>query len=797
MSESSQASAGLFQVEGGSIPLEGVEVEGDIIGRGAKVTLRQRFRNVEDNAIEVVYKFPLPEGAAICGFKAIVDDRVIEGHIEEREEAFELYDQALSDGHGAQLLDEERPNIFTLSVGNIKPQSTVVIEISYVVLLDTHGTEVRFSLPTTISPRYTPENQPDRNGIPVTAIVNPPIALSVPYGLKINVNIHGRKKVASIGSASHPINTEFTDDKAAIGFTSDTAAMDRDFILTIVYQQEFANRGFVFHDRDDDSYVQIDFMPHEDRSAAHNDDRSREREIVFVLDCSGSMAGESIDEAKTALEIMIKALNPDTSFNIYRFGRSFEHLFKRSKAYSKEGMQAALTYISNTDASLGGTEMLAPLKDIYQHQLKANQHRDIVVITDGEVSNENEIIDLAKRHADKTALHMVGIGNGSNEFLIRSLARLSGGASELIAPNERIEPKILRIFKKVMDGRLRNVKIHWGMDVDQAPVALNAFISQGMSIFARITGAVAEHTSVKITGETRSGLRAWDIALSAVDEGSPIPILWARERIRDIEEGNTQGSRQRERTDRKSTKAIIEISKRYGIVSSETSFIGIERRSESEKSTAEIVLRKVPVMLTKGWGGLFDRTAAKISVHDSVTMYCRREKPSLEQYSFQRITDIQEDNDSGNVIYASAASLLKEKNWFKFDIPTFLRKRAGVPPVSDKKDFLLEILSRQQATGGFEFDESLLEYASLTGVRDMAEMISVKAHTDKAKILMTMLILLILEMQFGERRDEWEGIVEKSRRWLQAEIEKHEPTIDQQPLEIWLRDFLTKGHASE
>jgi Ca-activated chloride channel family protein len=147
MSEGVQAGAGLFQIDGGAIPLEGVEVQGDIIGRGAKVTLRQRFRNVEDNPIEVVYKFPLPEGAAICGFKAIVDDRVIEGQIEERDKAFELYDKALSDGHGAQLLDEERPNIFTLSVGNVKPQSTVVIEISYVILMIRMGQRLDSTCP--------------------------------------------------------------------------------------------------------------------------------------------------------------------------------------------------------------------------------------------------------------------------------------------------------------------------------------------------------------------------------------------------------------------------------------------------------------------------------------------------------------------------------------------------------------------------------------------------------------------------------------------------------------------------
>jgi Ca-activated chloride channel family protein len=147
MNKSSEVEGILFQKNGKPVPLAGVEVQGDIIGRGAKVNISQRFRNTEKKPIEAVYKFPLPENATVCGFRALIDGRIVEGKIEEKEKAFELYDKALADGHKAQLMDEERPNIFTLSVGNIKPDSTVVIEITYITLLDSHKSEVRFFLP--------------------------------------------------------------------------------------------------------------------------------------------------------------------------------------------------------------------------------------------------------------------------------------------------------------------------------------------------------------------------------------------------------------------------------------------------------------------------------------------------------------------------------------------------------------------------------------------------------------------------------------------------------------------------
>jgi len=780
----SEAITGLFQKNGGYIPLEGVEVQGDIVGRGAKVQMRQRFRNMEDNSIEVVYKFPLPESAAICGFKAIVDDRIIEGQIEEREKAFEIYDKALSDGHGAQLLDEERPNIFTLSVGNVKPKSVVVIEISYVMLLDTHGSEVRFYLPTTISPRYTPENQPDQNGIPVHDLVNPPFALHVPYGLKLNINVHNFKGIASVGSASHLINTEFTGDIAVVSFASEITDMDRDFILTVVYKQDFVNRGFLFRDRDA-SFIQVDFMPDADTSTGDQEDIDRNREIIFLLDCSGSMGGSSIAEAKKALEIMIKALNPGTLFNIYRFGSTFEHLFSRSMEYNEKRMTEALTYLSETDASLGGTAVLAPLKNIYLDKLKGSQCRDIVLITDGEVGNEDQVMDLVKRFADNTKLHTVGIGNGPNEFFIKGLARTSRGASELIAPHERIEPKVLRIFNKVINGSIRNIRIDWGVDVEQAPVNFAAFIGQGMSIFAHIKGGHAEYQSIKVTGETRSGLRTWDIELAPVSkEETPIPLLWAREKIRDIEEDSMQGSRQRERINKKSSRDIVEISKQYGIASSLTSFVGVEKRSEHDKSMGEIVLRKVPAMLTKEWGGLSDRRAAKVDMSSRYDMampsYIRVSQPEPASYcTADRCID-------SSIMSRMAVSPIPYEDP-NLDVPAYLRQGRSV---SKGSDLLFDILSLQQAGGGFYIDRHVSEYLSLSDMKAIVENIHVSEECNMEKVLMSLIVLTILELKFEARRDEWEGVVEKSRRWLQYEMQRTSPTIDQQPLEQWVRDLL-------
>ncbi len=768
--------AGLCSTGGVQVPLEGVDVQGNIVGRGAAIKLRQRFRNIEKDPIEVVYKFPLPESAAVCGFKAFVGDRVIEGEIEEKDKAFELYDEALSRGHGTQLLDEERPNIFTLSVGGIKPGNSVMIEIAYVILLDAYESEVRFFLPTTISPRYVPDSMQEDHDIPVNDIVNPPFLFDVPYGLTLNITIHGKEGISSVASPSHHINTSFTGDSIHVSLTSEESSMNKDFILNIVQKEAFSSRAFLIEE-DGQHFVQIDFTPHKEPLELNAGRQKHGQEIVFVLDCSGSMAGESIKEAKKAMEIMIRALNPGTRFNIYRFGSQYESLFPTSQGFDNTTMNEALAYLARTDASLGGTEVLGPLKDIYVRESYSDFMRDIILITDGEISNEDEVRVLVQEHADKTNFHTVGIGSGPNEFLIKSLVRVANGAFELISTHERIESKVLRLFNKVLVGSIRNLKIEWDGDAltEQAPLHPIAFLDQGTSIFASLKDPCS---SIKIYGETGSGRREWIIDCTQVaDHDLPTARFWAREKIRDLEERaqGGSGSRQTERSGQKMNDDIIEISKRYGVISRETSFIGVEKRQESEQSTSEIVLRKVPVILTKGWGGLF-KAASCYSIQNNVT-FNRMAGNAFRAY---------------NIDATPRFSRIHKGDYRKNEAKFSIARRRYPPLLSPEDDDLLEILSNQKAEGGFEENKRLLSKINIAEreIKDITDKIRMVAHGNARAILITMLTLITLEFAFGERKDEWQGLAGKSKVWLQHQVNLYMPTIEQQPLQNWLRDFI-------
>lgn len=781
MNDSSETEGILTQQNGEAVPLAGVDIQADIAGRGAKVKVSQQFKNTEKKSIEAVYKFPVPENAAICGFRALIDGRIVEGRIEEKEKAFELYDKALADGHNAQLMDEERPNIFTLSVGNIKPDGNVIIEITYITLLDSYNSEVRFFLPTTISPRFTPASQKDENGIPASALVNPPFAFKVSYGLTINVNIAGRKAIASIESPSHTINTSFKNDETHVIFSADKVSMDRDFILTITYEKNFTNRAYTSQ-ADGETFLQIDLTPDEKTEENQDNDLPKGREIVFVLDCSGSMQGASIEEAKKALEILIKALSTDMMFNIYRFGNEFDHLYKSSKPYNEKTMKEALKYLSKTDASMGGTQILPPLADIYKEEPAGGFRRDVILITDGQISNEDEIMELVQRHDNKAKLSTVGIGSGPNEFLIKAVARVAGGASELIAPQERIEPKILRLFQKVMAGRISKLEIDCGSDIDQTPACPVAFMRQATSIFVKIKKSDFQGKGVTVKQYNHQGTisRKWDIDLEKVNgETMSISKLWAREKIRDLEEdsGLRKGSQQRQRIDEKKHETVTSISLQYGILSRSTSFVGIEKKTDGKTETSDMVLRVVPANVTKGWHGTSSQPA-----------FLRK---STVQYS---IIDVSESHQSGQVADPAPDFLSHLISGHTLCMP-FRKAAAGIRNVlsqRSKRDPLMDILAQQRIGGGFNINRRVCDILKISDSkwRSIADDMQMKKRADCLDILTTAIILAFLELKFGDRRDEWEAVVSKSRRELEDRIKDFKPTIDGAPLLDWAKKFM-------
>jgi len=322
------------------------------------------------------------------------------------------------------------------------------------------------------------------------------------------------------------------------------------------------------------------------------------------------MQGDSIREAKMALDVCLKAMQEGASFNIYRFGSNFERLFGAPMTYTEKTLKKGVAYLKKMEADLGGTEILAPLKDICSAETLA-QHRlrDVILLTDGEVGNEDQILDLIRANNDTTRLFTVGIGAGCNEYFIRGVARAGRGASEFIYPGERIEPKMLRLFGKVGSEGITDLSVDWaGMRAEQAPALPALFLDSPVTLLAKIEGKADLTHTIRVKAKIGRKQKRWEVdPVAAGKEGLPVGALWARERIRDLEESggevDARGSRQKERKRDRTKKTIIDLSKKYGVLSRFTSFVAIEKRQEKDKVTGDTVLRKVPVLVTAGWHG--------------------------------------------------------------------------------------------------------------------------------------------------------------------------------------------------
>lgn len=793
---------GLISESSGPVPLEGLRVIGSILGRGARVKVVQRFRNAEAGPVEAVYRFPLPESAAVCGLAAVVGGRRISGAVEEREKAFETYDGALARGDGAYLLDQGRPNIFTLSVGNLPAGAEVVVEIEYVILLDQRGQEVRFSLPTTISPRYLPADTPDEEGIPVTERIHPAYAASVPYGLTLEIDVRDAADVESVASPSHSINValEKTErDSVMVRFASDTVRMDRDFVLTIT--RKTREPGRVWRSVDErGTWLQLDMAL--DESCGQEVLSSADpgsQEVIFVLDCSGSMDGDSINQAKRALEVCLRALERHARFNVVRFGSTFQSLFPQPRQYEEESMGEALGWLKAVNADLGGTEVLAPLRQVYSGSPANGARRSVVLLTDGEVGNEAEVMELVRAGAPATRFFCVGIGAGPNDHLVRGLARAGGGAVAFIFPGERIEPRVLAIFHLAASPVVSGLSIDWGDPAEQAPTEPPLLIGEPMSAWARIRDPRGMPRTVTVKATVGGKPMSWELPIVVAAQGGlPIPTLWARERIRSLEEAagaGGHGSRQ-QRLKREAWKQeVMAISREFQLSSSFTSWIAVEEREEKDRQTGKLVLRRVPVLATIGWHGIGGVSGSGVGGPGYLDHRLLLSQGAKASRSFGEVLAA----DNLNTILAGEPSdRSRGRNRESYPRPRAAqarharRERVAFRESNEEAntDLLLWILSLQHVDGGFDLDVEAFRRLGLDPelfARAAAGLAGEQALN--IRVLSTAAVLAFLEARFADARPTWFSAVKKSRSWLKTTTDGWGAVMEQKTVSQWAQDM--------
>jgi hypothetical protein len=771
MAQTLTAPSGLVGKDGAAIPLVGVTAEAWIRDYACRVVLTQRFRNDETQPLEAVYKFPLDEGAAVTGFEIEIDGERLVGRVEEREKAFETYDEALAAGHGAYLLDEERADIFTASVGNLPPGKEAVLRITTVSELPLEGDDIRFTLPTTIAPRYAPEE--DRKGVGETEAerVSPPYALQVPYGLKLKVDVETTAPVRSVESPSHPVAVTVEDGRATVTLSEREAALDRDVVLKITLAETHTPRALVERGPDGHSYALVSFRP--DLEA-----KPSAAEVVFLIDRSGSMQGTSIAEARGALQLALRSLRPGCAFNIVGFGSTYEALFPQSRPYDETTLAEATGHVRELEADLGGTEILPALEHVLTGPGREGLPRQLFVLTDGEVSNTDAVIALARRHADHARIFTFGIGAGASHHLVKGLARAGEGAAELIAPGERIEAKVLRQLSRALAPALTDVSVDWGgLDVEQSPHETPPVFADGrVLVFARLAEAKPATLTLRATGPEGALSLPLALDLEASGEGSLVGTLWARQMIRDLEEGRSglhprRGSRQKradEADDERVKARIVELGTTWSLVSRHTSFVAVEERETPTDGEAQ--LRRIPVAITRGWHGL-PRPGIPMAVPLGAPALGAWEDAEPEIQADVRIGEASRPGS----IFAAALKHPDLTPRGRRQDRTGTRARWWPPKASSRASEPIRVrpldrlVSLQRADGSWELSDALAKALGWPGLAPLRKALGRKLLGDlEERAAATALALHWLEREAGPSRDEWRLLAEKGHDWLEG-----------------------------
>jgi Ca-activated chloride channel family protein len=810
------------------VALRGVRLRGRVAGMSLKATLEQTFVNLEPRAIEAVYTFPLPEGAAVCGFEVVFFDKVFTGVVDEADRAIERYDDAIADGHGAYLLEQHRPDVFTVRVGNLKPRQAVTIRLTYVADLQPVDRSIRLAFPTTIAPRYTTASGTD----PIDAAVdgdalNPPHVLSVPYGLSMELEVDLGKGLTTIESPSHAIvatrgkregeapSERASPDAWRVTFAGGVTDMDRDVVLTLNLACEQEPFALAATSAAGERFVALSFLPEFDEDDLTGQPHA---ETVFVLDCSGSMGGESMRQATAALECCLRAMSAGDTFNVCRFGSTFEMLAPAPLAYSDYTLRKAISFIRQ-GANLGGTEILAPLDAIFAQAPAAGRVRNVVLLTDGQVTNEPAVIALAKRKRSRNRLFTFGIGHGCSAFLVSGLARATGGAAEFIAPGERIEEKVLRTFGRLASPPVTDVEIDWGnADAQIAPRTLPPlFDGDALRVFARVPGRVPE--TVTLRCNTAGGAKSWPVHVrAAADPAELLPTLWARAMIRTLEEEDGVQQTVSISAPSADRDTLIEISKRYNLLCSLTSFVAVEHRSLEDRNEGRPAVRRVPLQMIAGGaadddddfptsiaGAAAAMPAAPMAggLHDAMAVSGGSELLDLTRES--------NDADFGTVAEERVRGGPKSR---RPKFAAFLKKhsRRAKPPLAiaaaappsaalptkggtargDADDDLLHLLAHQAADGSFD-DSATVEHALRNIPLDRAHMLVAidkllhEAHvpsTLRPKVAHALLVLLVLRTAFADRQPVWQRASKKAVRYVTDAGQLHPGQAD-----AWLAEL--------
>ncbi|UJR35008.1 hypothetical protein I4U23_027784 [Adineta vaga] len=807
-----------------SVPLKKVNVNAKIHSFGADVTITQIFRNDETKAIEAVYCFPIEEKAAIYSFHARIDDREISAQLKEKQEAQQDYSNALQQGHGAYLFeqDENSQDNFIINVGALPPSKECTIMISYVTELEfVQGSTIRFVIPTTIAPRYNPNKQ----SIASPAGTTSNYVQTTPYTIEFRCSIDKLDQyITQVNSPSHPIQIDFSqEDSYVITLSQETTHLDRDILLNIELSSKRTNTIIAVEPH----AVMAVFTPTEENSPEEFN-ANQINEFIFIIDCSGSMEDENkIGLARQAMLLFLKSLPMDSYFNIIRFGSNYRSLFPEiTVVYNQTNAQKAEQLINSMKADLGGTELLSPLQWLQKDSPRENRARQVFLLTDGEISNVTEVLDLCRSMSTSTRIFSFGLGKSPSRSLVKGLARSTNGRFVFISPNSNVDTYVGQQLQYALQPCITNLDVQWnlGIPVQSAPKELPpVYFNDRLIVYALIDDQTIpfDHNSTVILKDKSTDRLVTTANIDRIPnivENATIARLAAKALILELQHsktlsssdetpqlGSTQARFQnlttsndesiQTVTDKQTTKQrIIELSIKYHILSPYTAFIGIEKRTNTNND--EMVLREVPIQISaddqhlqKSLGGKRYRHSVRAAqapilvtashlyressspfVSCSIPLvdsnrYCRYQKLAALE-TCQMRSPILMRSQSRRRIRSRSRSPVRDRSKRTLEV----EDKCSI----NDADIVRDLIKKQEYDGLWNLNDD--DIAKLTG-KSISSFRSIDKDIDK-QIINSIIIVLLLETRFATYSSLWHGIVQKARKQINTLVTRDSKNVN-------------------
>ncbi|MCP1560956.1 UNVERIFIED_ORG: Ca-activated chloride channel family protein [Methylobacterium sp. SuP10 SLI 274] len=600
----------LLRFDGGT-PVEAPRLKADaaitVSGPTARATITQAFRNTTSEWVEGTYLFPLPEDAAVDTMKLVVGDRVIVADIRERAAARRVYEAAKAEGKAAALTEQQRPNLFTNAVANIGPGETVLVQIEYQQPVRSSAGTYALRVPTVAAPRYSPappavmsvvergaaaDPVPDRETI--AAPVLDPARHAPSNPLTLTIDLKAGFTLGQVRSATHAVRIEeLSASERRITLADGAAAADRDFELTWNAAPGEAPSIGLFRERVAGAEAVLAVVtPPESASPA----ASVPRDVVFVIDNSGSMGGASMRQAKASLLIGLDRLGAGDRFNVIRFDHSFDTLFPDLVPADAGHLMRAKSFVAGLQAS-GGTEMLAPLQAALRDATpeETGRLRQVVFLTDGAIGNEAQIFSAIATERGRSRLFMVGIGSAPNGYLMRHAAELGRGSFTQIDTPDQVTERMRALLVKLESPAVTDLTATFsepGIDVTPARLP-DLYRGEPLTLSARMGQA---RGTLTVTG--RIGGQPWQsqLHLDAAQDGTGIGKLWARAKIAEAETARLTGGLTAEAADA----AILRLALDHGLTTRLTSLVAVDA-TPRRPAGMRLASTELPLNLPAGW----------------------------------------------------------------------------------------------------------------------------------------------------------------------------------------------------